>query len=119
MERGRREVTLGTLRALAAALGIRPGVLADGIGPEESPPLSREALERIAAAAAGGRGLLDPEERRIAEGLRVALAPRLGIARIQARRTDRAWLGLKASLPQEVIDSLVRRASEKIVGGGR
>ncbi|HMF41326.1 MAG TPA: helix-turn-helix transcriptional regulator, partial [Polyangia bacterium] len=34
IERGDREVTLKTLRALALALDVRPGVLADGIPPE-------------------------------------------------------------------------------------
>ena len=33
MERGKREVTLGTLRALAVALDVRPGILADGVLP--------------------------------------------------------------------------------------
>lgn len=33
IERGQREVTLGTLRALAVALDVRPGVLVDGVSP--------------------------------------------------------------------------------------
>jgi transcriptional regulator with XRE-family HTH domain len=115
MERGRREVTLGTLRALAAALSVRPGVLADGVGPEPGgKDLSRDVLERIAKGAVRDAPLSDPWEKATALRLRSVLAPRLGASRLPARGSDRAWVSLKASLPKEVIDSLIRRATEKI-----
>ena len=46
IERGQLEVSLKTVRALALALGVRPGVLVDGIAPEEggAGELSREAM---------------------------------------------------------------------------
>ncbi len=64
IERGDREVTLKTLRALALALDIRPGVLADGVMPAGDPkPMGRECLERVARAAALGTDLRDPQRR--------------------------------------------------------
>ena len=63
IERGKREVTLATLRALAASLDVPPGALVDGIAPQayRSGPLSssRETLERIADAVAFGRNDFD------------------------------------------------------------
>ena len=93
VEQGKREVTLSTLRALAVALDVTPGILADGIGPGQTaksilpspgpsdhplprgeeksqPALSREALERIAKAVAQGKpASLSGREREIAETL--------------------------------------------------
>src|SRR5689334_10635566 len=71
MERGERDLSLRTLRSLAQALGIKPGLLADGIGPEGSTALSRVQLERIAQAAVEGNALSDPSEDRLARSLRV------------------------------------------------
>lgn len=56
IEGGDRDVTLGALRALALALDVTPGTLADGIPPfEGTSPSGRAAMERIAAAAQGVR----------------------------------------------------------------
>jgi transcriptional regulator with XRE-family HTH domain len=116
IERGRREVTLGTLRSLAAALDVKPGVLADGMGPDPTDgPLSRESLERIAKAVVEGRVLNDPGERALAGHLRDVVSPRLGsvMKRVPVRRGERAWLALRASQSKEVIDSLIQRVCEK------
>src|SRR3954462_399786 len=61
IERGDRDVTLRTLRALAVALGGRPGARVDGEAPADPDRsrLGRDDLERVAAAAgaaARGRG---------------------------------------------------------------
>src|SRR5690242_1774814 len=71
MERGERDVSLRTLRALALALGIKPGLLADGIGPQgpEFAALTRPQLERIAQAAVEGSSLKDPSENALAKTL--------------------------------------------------
>src|SRR3989338_2141211 len=55
IEKGKREVALPTLRALAVALGIEPGILVDGIGPVsfKDLDLSRGSLERIAEIGLG------------------------------------------------------------------
>jgi len=92
IERGRREVTLGTLRALAVALDVQPGVLADGVAPEahRRGPLSssRDTLERVADAVAFGRGVADPRERAVVEALTLLLGPRTqAVARPRHRAT--------------------------------
>ena len=75
IERGDRDVTLRTLRALALALDVTPGTLADGVSPHQSSsPLRREAMERIAAAAVTGRPLANPREARGIGGALHALA---------------------------------------------
>lgn len=121
IEGGRREVSLKTVRALAVALDVRPGVLADGIGPqeEEKAELSREAMERIADAVIQNKSLPEPKEQALAERLRHLVGSRLraaGMTRRAARLgrvSDRAWL-LLSGLPQAVIESLVARIVERL-----
>jgi transcriptional regulator with XRE-family HTH domain len=123
IERGQREVSLKTLRALAVALDVRPGVLVDGIVPqEEAGRLSREAMERIADAVARNAPLAEPKEQALADRLKYLVGSRLraagpvtkGGVRL-GRVSDRAWLSL-SSYPEAVIESLVSRILER---GGR
>ena len=129
IERGQREVSLKTLRALAVALGVRPGVLVDGIVPqEEAGGLSREAMERIADAVVRNAPLAEPKEQALADRLKYLVGSRLraagpvtkdstlrltskGAARL-GRVSDRAWLSL-SSYPKAVIESLVSRILER------
>jgi transcriptional regulator with XRE-family HTH domain len=122
IERGDREVTLRTLRALAIALGVRPGVLADGASPGQgAPPLARAALERIAAAAHAGddlSGLSDPREARTASRLREVTRAwpgggRRPRTRSRTRAIERAYFLLKTSESPETIASLVGRMSDR------
>lgn len=122
IERGEREVTLRTLRALALALEVRPGVLADGEMPRASLARStRAALERIAEAAARGLDLADPGEARLARHLRQAMSAQLGStnrrtrqSRPYRRRADRAYLLLRAGVTPEVLASLVERVINQL-----
>jgi len=115
IERGDREVTLKTLRALALALDLRPGVLADGIPPvAANTPLSRARLERIARAAARGDQAADPREAALAGHLRQALSARIGAgAKGRPGRTlaaaDRAYFLLRTSESSATVSSLVDR----------
>lgn len=121
IERGQREVSLKTVRALALALDVRPGVLVDGIAPEEegAGELSREAMERIADAVVGKRVLPEAREQALADQLKRLVRSRLraagpmakGAARL-SRGSDRAWLSL-SGYPQAVIESLVSRILER------
>ena len=119
IERGAGDVSLRTVRALALALEIHPGALVDGQPPESAMPASREALERIAEAAASQRALRNPREQTLAVHLRALLRPRLRAAGIRipprsrlARRSQAAWLALTDHSP-EVAKSLIQRAFEK------
>ncbi len=120
IERGQREVSLKTLRALAVALDVRPGMLVDGIVPqEEAGGLSREAMERIAAAVIQKSPLADAKEQALADRLKYLVGSRLRAAGPVAkggvrlgRVSDRAWLSL-SSYPEAVIESLVSRILER------
>jgi len=121
VERGNREVTLGTLRRLALALDVLPGVLVNGEPPAQmNEPLGRAALERIAHAAAHGTSTTNEQEQRLgvllaeAASARIAggEAPTRGTTahrRRSTRRAARAYLMLKATTTQAVVASLVDR----------
>ena len=116
IERGDREVTLKTLRALALALAVRPGVLADGIAPEaRARPLSRTKLERIARAAVRDTHATDPREAALAGHLRRTLSTGIGPQRPLRDRApkagaDRAYFLLKTQESPETVNSLIDRA---------
>lgn len=118
IERGAHEVTLKTLRALALALGVRPGVLVDGVAPGVgSRRLGRATLERVARAAAGDAALPDPRQATIARRLKETTSARRSVASgvsagtrsSRPRASDRAYFLLKTGEPPEAIASLVER----------
>ncbi len=124
IERGKREVTLATLRALAASLDVPPGVLVDGIAPQayRSGPLSssREALERIADAVAFGRPSADSRERAAVESLTLLLGPRTRAIHRQWRRSRssqraalNAWRTLTSLYSREAINTLADRVAQR------
>lgn len=124
IERGRREVSLATLRTLAAGLEVRPGVLADGVGPgrtaEGAMGLSRDAVERIATAAAFNRRVADPDEQVVVSALRMLTRPRLGALtrqwrrpRVSRRAVAAAWMTLKSRYPREALQALADRILER------
>ncbi len=124
IERGKREVTLGTLRALAAALDVPPGLLIDGIAPQASRrgalSSSREAIERIADAVAFGRPAADSRERAVVEALTLLLGPRTRAIHRQWRRSRsgrwaalNAWRTLTSLYSREAINTLADRVAER------
>ena len=123
IEQGRREVSLRTLRALAAALGVRSGLLVDGIPPNgtagEPPPVSREVLERIADAVAFNRPAAHPDEQAAVEALRILLGSRTDAARHRTvrlragRRATLAWVRLTSRYGPEAVQALADRVVER------
>ena len=123
VEQGKREVSLRTLRALAVALGITPGLLVDGVGPggeSRRESFSREALERIADAVVHGTPLRTQEERLLARLLqrlvRHRARGRMGQGRFPLRGTrasTAAWLRIRSYVPPEVIRSLIQRIADR------
>lgn len=123
IERGRRELSLTTLRALALALDASPGLLVDGVPPsarEGASELSRTALERIAEAVVSNRPPPNPEERALAALLRDITTQRAALAAPSRRRSrkghrvgERAWLTLEAAYPPHVIRSLLERIGHR------
>ena len=127
LERGKRELSLKSLRALASALVVTPGTLVDGISPLAlKGPLefSREELDRIADAVfkgeeTGGRAgeiaeLLKILSRsRICASAQVKDKPRSG-----KRRVNAAWLHFKAALRQETAQALIQRIEDREITAG-
>jgi len=122
IERGKREVSLKTLRALALALEIRPGLLVDGIGPgqeKKTSSFSRQALERVADRVVHATPLRRPQERRLAELVAPMVRSRAMAAGYRAeptkgKRTLRAdWLVLTSQYPPQVIRSLLQRIADR------
>ena len=111
IERGRREVSLTTLRALALALDVTPGVLVDGVAPPTSGPtaLSREAIEHVADAVAHGTSPRHPAERPLTELLRAVTVD----APAGRRSAEAAWLHLKAAYPAALVRTLLDRVAAR------
>jgi transcriptional regulator with XRE-family HTH domain len=122
IEFGRRDTTVGTLRRIAATLGVSPGSLVDGSVPGAGETLTRAVMERIAReVAAGGEApsqhpaliallLALTRSRRAARNPRArsARGPRTG------RPTALAFTALKNALGKEQIDSLLQRIDEHV-----
>ncbi|HXV27397.1 MAG TPA: helix-turn-helix transcriptional regulator [bacterium] len=81
LEQGGRDLTLSTLYRMARALGIRPGILADGVLPGAQTswkPWTREELDRIARYVAGREVLMpDARSRKAAQTLREILKQKM------------------------------------------
>ncbi len=114
IERGAREVTIGTLRSLALALQIKPGILVDGVAPHsDATPLSRAALERVGRAAVTRERLLDVRERCLSELLGdIVSSPKPARSKRGQRDVSRSYLQLKSRVSAEVFASLITRANE-------
>jgi transcriptional regulator with XRE-family HTH domain len=122
IEKGKRDVTLSTIRSLANALGVSPGTLVNGEPPKRKNwegDFSRESMERIASSVAQGRLPKDPTERQIYRLLKEVLRCSLQCARarqrhlpLPTRRGDRAWLLLRVLCSAETVNSLIMRSLE-------
>ncbi len=123
IEQGKREVSLPTLRALAQGLGVRAGLLVDGVSPAAAdgrPSLSREMFERIADAVAFNRRVTEPNEQAAVEALRMLLGHRTQAAhhqwsrpRMRRRRVLAAWAQLKGLYGRAAIQTLADRILER------
>lgn len=114
IERGKREVTLSTLRALAMALDVRPGILADGVLPvpwkgRRSPRWSRASLERIADAVVFGKKVTSEFEQKVANLLHCVTREMSSTK----RKAAVSWLLLKSVCPPEVLRSLLQRIRDR------
>ena len=119
IESGRRDVSLLTLRALAAALGVTPGVLINGIAPLDfkGSKLSRRSLEAIARISLGGvANFAGLREKNIGMMLSGIIRNRINAERKIYRNVLKRskghtadWLMLKAALETQVLNSLLAR----------
>lgn len=127
LEKGKRELSLKSLRLLASALHITPGMLVDGVPPLAKKKLlefSREELDRIADAAfkgkkAGGR------ERRVVDWLKILSYSRVAGATGRSpgippgkRAVRTAWLNFKSALRKETAQALIQRMEDREITAG-
>lgn len=122
IEKGKRNVTLSTIRSLAQALEVSPGTLVNGEPPEPErwkEGLTRESMERIAHAVARGTYPEDAAERHISILVREVLHCSLHHVKsrnkhlpLPGRKSNRAWLLLRAMYPAETVNSLCMRSLE-------
>ena len=122
IEKGKRDVTLFTIRSLANALKVSPGTLVNAESPKPEQwkeNLTRVSMERIAKSVARATCLGDPAERHISTLLKEVLHCSLQAVQTRKRhlplpciRSDRAWLLLRALYPAETLNSLIRRTLE-------
>lgn len=123
IESGKRDTTLTTLRLLAAALGIAPGILVNGTGPIsfKGARFSRTALENIALASTGKAARLSPQEKNIADFLAGIIRNRINAEEKKYNNTLKKtqlhaanWLMFKGALGKELISNLLSRAAKHI-----
>lgn len=122
IEKGKRDVTLSTIRSLADALGVRPGTLVDGIPPEDQKrahDLPREFMEKVAEAVARGNPPRGREELQLYRLLHDILVNSLRCTYKQqklpappTRKSATAWLRLRSLYSDETIRSLIARTRE-------
>lgn len=127
LERGKRELSLKSLRRLASALDITPGMLADGIPPLAlGGPLefSRREMDRIADAVFQ-RGKAVGREGQVAELLRILSRSRISAAtrakekpRAGKRRVNAAWLHFKSAFRKETAQALLQRIEDREIPAG-
>jgi|SRR3989338_1047851 len=120
IEKGRRSITLSTLRALSFALGIKPGLLVDGIPPfkfKKSANWPRKSLENTAWASLGVAFYnLIPEDRAVSSLLlkitknRVNAPKRIYKNTLKLRKDYiKSWLILKSGIGKEIVGNLLSR----------
>lgn len=122
IEKGKRDVTLTTVRSLAHALGVSAGTLVNGEPPEgdKKIKLSRECIERIAYSVAHEKSPDDPAERKLYQLLKDILNCSLKSARtrnrklpLPSRKGNLSWILLRSLYPPEIVSSLIERSLEK------
>ena len=117
IEQGARDLTLSTLRRLAQALGVRPGILADGAAPSSSPPQkwTRENLDRIARALSGLKTPLNVGEKKAAAMIRPLISQKMRLKKIAqrgARREKRNLIAIKQQFEPAEIKNLLNRVEK-------
>lgn len=120
IEQGRQDITVATLRALSFALGIKPGVLVDGIAPlklNKSGRWPRNLLEDTAQASLDTDFYkLNPKDKTVSSLLSKITKNRINAQNKIYRNTLKArkasinsWLMLKSGVGREIVGNLLSR----------
>lgn len=125
IENGKREPSLPTLRALATALGIKAGMLVDGIAPInfEDSLLSRSAQEAIVKASLSKNvSLLSAQQKIISSLLSNIIRNKINAKKnrfskhlLKERgRYIKNWLMLKAAINSHLLNKLLTQVDKHI-----
>ncbi len=122
IEQGSRDLTVQTLRRIASALELNPGMLVDGISPEasiEKFKSDRYVLDRIARLATGEKLSASSEEKKIAADLASIMHSKLGHSKSASalrgvRADEKVMHKLKTVLGPQIVKHLIQRV-EKIL----
>lgn len=123
IEQGGRDLTVQTLRRIAAALRVSAGTLVDGVGPKPKfapVNLNRYSLDRVARLAAGHWVRATGRERKIAFGLASVMKSKTRRAAVKQKRLrtgrseSKTLLRLKSELGPELLKHLIRRVEKNL-----
>ncbi|MDP1854337.1 MAG: helix-turn-helix domain-containing protein [Candidatus Omnitrophota bacterium] len=124
IERGKREITLTTLRSLAAALDVSPGSLVNGTAPLyfNKAMFSRKSLENIAQISLGKSAKFSTaREKSISAMLSTIITNKVNAEEKKYTNTlkDRQsyitnWLILKSAVGRETLNNLLSRLDKYI-----
>lgn len=124
MESGKGRPSLETLRMLAGALGVAPGLLADGFPPInfKKYAFTRESLENIVRASLGEIRLTsNSNEKKVSALLSKIIRNRLNAKNknykniLQSRQAYIvSWLMLKAATEGQILNNLLARLDKHI-----
>ncbi len=124
IEQGARDMTVGTLRRIAAALGVRAGELVDGVNvSDEGVDLQewgRHAIDRVARIVAGESLKASKEERQLADNLRSIMKHKtheknFGNPKNSKRAEDAMSLSLKMRLGPAMFEHFLKRVEKALL----
>ncbi len=108
IEKGKRDLTVSTLRRIAAAMNVHPRDFFAEADPKAKHELSRQKIERIAKLVAG-KAEPKPEEMSVTH-LFKQVVPRRG--RKYVKDLNRSWLELHQQFNASEINSICERVGE-------
>ena len=115
IEKGKADLTVSTLRNLAAALEVPAGDLVEGRSPQAGPSAvssSRASLEKMARAVFDPNIPLNPAQKKIVSHLR-QVRPRQTAGRTAKTDLHRAWIALRTQLAPEILRALLERVADQ------
>lgn len=113
IEKGRRDLTVSTLRRIALALEVSAGQLLESVSPPgASDPMSRPRIERIARLALASDPTPDDADGRAAELFRHVLAAP-GSRRRPAKRMIRSWMEIRSRFEPAQVRAILERIHDQ------
>jgi len=108
IEKGKRDITVSTLRKIAAALDAHPRDFFEDWKPDKI-ELSRSKIEHLAKIVSGKAKSIKPAETELTDHLK-NMIPRRG--RKYVKDINRSWLELRKRLSSSEIGSICERSDE-------